>query len=738
MIQRKIGKNWHLKLLSSFAIVGIAISERFAYAQVTPDNTLGVEQSIVNSSSSNGSLRQQIEGGATRGINLFHSFREFNIAEGQSLYFQNPLGIRNIISRVTGGSPSNLQGTLGVSGGTANLFLLNPNGILFGANARLDVRGSFVATTASAIQFGTQGFFDSFVPESPALLTVNPSALLFNQIARSSIVNASTASLELGGQGLQVPEGQSLLLLGGDVNLAEGGVNAAGGRVELGAVAGVGTVNLSVDNNNLSLSFPATLDRADIVLTNGATVNASGEGGGSIQLWGRRVFINGGSQVVAFTQGAKPGGNLSVNASESLELIGSASGGGLSTLSLADGKAGNLTIVTRNLSIRDGAQISAGTIGNGSAGQLNVNASESIEVTGRDETGNNSALFSITAGAGQAGNLTINTKRLIVRDEGVLSTEALIAIGDGQILLSGGSGNLTINASDSVELIRQGSIVIDTQSPGNAGSLTINTGKLLVQDESQIGASSGNSGNAGNISVRAQLVELKNQSSINATTTTSQGGNITLQVQDFLLLRQGSLISATAGTAQAGGDGGNITIDGRFIIAVPRENSDITANAFLGRGGNVRITTQNIFGIEPRFRETGLSDITASSEFGISGTIVLNTPDVDPSRGITTLPTEVQDPSQLIATTCPADEGNSFAITGRGGLPEDPRQPLMSAEVWLDDRFPRQASLPTAQPVPTIVEAQGWIKHPDGSIHLVANDPAGTVQASLLCAVRSK
>jgi filamentous hemagglutinin family protein len=749
VIQNKISKYWRLQLLSPLAISGIiAVSEHSAYAQVAPDTTLGAEQSIVTSSTNNGSLRQQIEGGATRGSNLFHSFREFNIPEGQSLYFQTPLGIQNIISRVTGGSPSNIEGTLGVSGGTANLFLLNPNGILFGANARLDVRGSFVATTATAIQFGAQGFFSSSAPESPPLLSVNPSALLFNQVSRASIVNRSTASLESEGRGLQVPEGQSLILLGGDVDLAGGGVNAAGGRVELGAVAGIGTVRLSLEDNRLSLSFPAAgIDRADISLTNGATVNASGEGGGSIQIWGRRVFMNSGSQVETITQGAKPGGSLIVNASESLEVIGIAPSENISTLSSGDGKAGDLTILTRNLSIRDGAQIVAGTEGNGSAGHLSVNASESVEVAGRGDTGSSSFLSSFTGSAGQAGNLTINTRRLIIRDGGALSTEALTAFeGERAFQVSGEGGNLIINASDSVELIRNGFIFTGTQGAGNAGNLTINTGRLLLQDRSAIAADSFEAGNAGNIVVQARSIDLKNQSEIAATTQESQGGNIDLQGVDLLLLRQGSSISTTAGTAQAGGDGGNITINGKFIVAVPRENSDIIANAFLGRGGNVRITTQNIFGLEPRFRQTTSSDITASSEFGISGTITLNTPDVDPSRGVATLPTEVQDTSRLIASTCPADEGNSFAITGRGGLPEDPRQPLMSEGVWLDDRAPRppqssdrSPSKSNAQTAPMIVEAQRWIRGQDGKITLVAAHPGNLSQASqpLFCSLSS-
>jgi filamentous hemagglutinin family protein len=720
MLPRNISKVWRLKLLSPLALIStFAISEHPTFAQVTPDNTLGVENSIVNSNTNNDSLRLQIEGGAIRGINLFHSFRDFNIAEGQSLYFQNPSGITNIISRVTGGSSSNIEGTLGVSGGTANLFLLNPNGIIFGANARLDVQGSFVATTATAIQFGNQGFYSSSAPDSPPLLTVNPSAFLFNQAAAAPIVNRSTTPLEESGRrGLQVPDGKSLLLLGGEINFAGGGVNASEGQLELGAVAGTGTVGLSVDENRLRLTFPATLDRADISLTNGATVNGSGEGGGSIQIWGRSVFMNGGSQVVASTEGAKSGSGLTVNASESLEVTGFVRRGNISTLSFGDGQAGDVTIETKRLSVRDGAQILSGTLGNGSAGQLTVNASESVEVAGRDGRFS-SALASYTGNTGQAGVLTINTRRLIVRDRGVISTQSLSASDDEKVFpVSGEGGNMIINASDSVQLIREGLIFTDTQSSGNAGNITINTGRLLAQDSSQIGAQSRGSGNAGNITVQARSIILSNQSQIDAATTASQGGNITLKVGDILLLRQGSSISSTAGTAQAGGDGGNITFDGKFIVAIPNENSNISANAFTGKGGNIQINSQGVFGIESRPKPTDQSDITASSEQGISGVININQPNNSSiQNSFTQLSPNAIDTNALIANSCIGRSNkrqeNSFTITGSGALRNSPGDVLISDYATGEVRNVEPTSRPWKKG-DRIIEAQGLYKLADG------------------------
>jgi filamentous hemagglutinin family protein len=732
MLARKITNPWRMRGLAFLTIaLSMTITERPTCAQVTPDSTLGTEQSIVTSNTSN-VVRSEIKGGAIRGSNLFHSFLDLSIAPGESLYFQNPIGISNIISRVTGLSPSNIEGTLGVTG-NANLFLLNPNGILFGANARLDVNGSFIATTASAIQFGSQGFFSTSTPASPALLTVNPSAFLFNQVGSAPIVNRSQTPLASGGQGLQVPDGQSLLLLGGAVTLDGGGVNAMEGRVELGAISGPGAVGLSLVGNNWHLSVPDTIDRADITLTNGATVNTSGEGGGPIQIWGRSVFVNGGAQVAAFSQGAKSGGDLSVNASESLEVSRFAPFGNLSTLSFGDGKAGDLTIETKRLIVRDGAQILAGTLGSNSAGQLSVNASESVEIGGRepiDQT--SSTLAAFTGSAGRAGNLIINTKKLIIRDGGVISAEALSAPG---FIVSGESGNLTVNASDSVDL-REGFIFASTFSSGRAGNIAINTGRLLAQDESQIGATSSGSGTAGNIAVQARSITLTNRSDISATTRASQGGNITLQVQDFLLLRRGSFISTTAGTAQAGGDSGNITFNGSFLVAVPKENSDISANAFTGKGGRIDITAQRVLGIQLRPLQTPLSDITVSSTFGTSGTVTITLLDKDPNRGVIRMPERVFDATSLLDKSCLPDAptDDQFIVTGNGAVPPDQVEYFVDKAFVglvsvtpedirrdLQQRSNKQTQAPIAPP--KLVEARSLQIDPDGTIKLVGLVP---------------
>ena len=160
-------------LASTFTFLGAALQPNVALAQIAPDDTLGNESSVVTPDVQvQGDLADLIEGGAERGGNLFHSFEDFNVLAGERVYFANPGGIESILSRVTGGDPSNLFGTLGVDG-AADLFLVNPNGIVFGENVQLDVEGSFYATTADGIPLG-DAVFSAVTPEQSPLLTVNP------------------------------------------------------------------------------------------------------------------------------------------------------------------------------------------------------------------------------------------------------------------------------------------------------------------------------------------------------------------------------------------------------------------------------------------------------------------------------------------------------------------------------------------------------------------------------------
>ena len=313
------------------------------------------------------------------------------------------------------------------------------------------------------------------------------------------------------------------------------------------------------------------------------------------------------------------GGTLIINASGSVDLVGTIlpllEGEEIrSSLNSvvgenAKGQGGNLVINAQKLNIREGAGISVGTFGQGNAGKLNVNAIDSIEVTG-------------ASGLGRASEVSAS---------------------------------------------------VDAEAKGKGGDLIIIAGLLRANNSGAITVSSQGVGRGGNLKVDARSVVLENQGKLKAEAASGQGGNIMLNVQDLLLLRNGSKISATAGTGRLGGDGGNISITTKFLVAIPKDNSDISANAFSGDGGKVTLTSQGIFGLQFRPQLTDLSDITASSQFGSNGIIIINSPDTSfIQNSLNQLPKDAIDTTKLLANTCivrkDKPEG-TFYITGTGGLP---------------------------------------------------------------------
>ena len=717
------GHGYHLGLSGLVILVGaIGIQGGLrTSAQVTPDPSVGTQVERIDDTTVN------ITGGTTVGnTNLFHSFSNFSIKSDETVNFPDAPNINNILVRVTGRNPSDIQGTI-QSEGKANFFLMNPNGIIFGQNAALNINGSFIGTTASAIQFPGGGEFSMTSPVNPLnpLLSVNPSAFLFNQIPSQPV-----KPIQVNEALLFVPESQSLVLLGGDVNLETAILYAPDGRIELGGLAGRGTVGLNIDNNNFRLSFPEGVARADVSVSNRTTVSAvTGESAGGIQIQGRRVTFDS-SDVAVNTVVSKSGGTLGVNASELVEVLG---GSRLLTETTSSGTAGELRIETGRLIVQDGSYISASTSGKestGGGGTLFVNARDSIQLIGTSpiiegEKPIPSGLFTVTQGAGNAGNLNIETGQLIVQD------------------------GAQVSASTSAE------------STGEGGSIIVKTGELNVLNNADITVSSQGTNKAGDLEITARSIKLDDQGKLIGQANSGDGGNITLNLQDLLLLRRNSEISTSAGTRGAGGNGGNITInvpDG-FIVAQPNENSDITANAYDGKGGTVKINATKIFGIAPlttedlkRLRPTDLdprqlqtNDITAISQTrpNLSGIVEINTLDVDPNRGLINLPavpvdTKVSQGCQALT----AQNQSSFTIAGRGGLPPNPRtEPLTPDAVQLDwvtlnskgeNRVSTNSTQADSSSPAPIVEAQGWVINAKGEVVLTADAPTALPHSSWL------
>jgi len=651
--------------VSFVAIVSaIATLANPAHAQIIPDATLQNNSRVTTQNN----LRL-IEGGTQAGGNLFHSFQQFSVPAGSTAYFNNASDIHNIITRVTGGLISNINGLIQANG-TANVFVINPSGIVFGQGATLNLGGSFLASTANSLKFADGTQFSAIVPQQTPtpLLTISiPIGLQFSENSGRILVQGKGQGLRATSElvdttvGLHVQPNKTLALVGGDVALVGGTLKTPGGRIELGSVAGTGFVKLISINKGWALDYEGIQNFGDINLSQQTAVDASGLGSGDIQIRGKRLMLSDGSQIENSTLGKEAGGMLMVNGSESVELSGTSATGGATGFGTqiypgASGAGGNLTIETGRLIIRDGAQISSSTNGAGSAGSLVIQARDSVTVSGAGAdglvlSGIFTATFPETRGTG--GNLTIETGQLIVRDGGQISSGTNGA---------GSAGSLVIQARDSVTVSgvsvvkktgkKYPSTIGTSTEPGSTGSsndLILNTQRLVVQKGAVISTATFGEGMSGTLSIRADSVELSDPSlsdtlSVSGLSARSGGkqksGDIIIDARQ-LSVHDGTQISVkNSGTGNAGliqihsnsiklnnqgsitastaaGEGGNIFLYSDDLQL--RRGSAITATAGnRGNGGNITIDANTLAALE-------ISNITANAFEGRGGNVKINT-----------------------------------------------------------------------------------------------------------------
>jgi large exoprotein involved in heme utilization and adhesion len=526
-------------------------------------------------------------------------------------------------------------------------------------------------------------------------------------------------------------------------------------------------------NASESVEVVATPDVGGISSISGSASSGSASSGsasegnaGRVDITTRKLIVRDGGIISASTQldSSGDGGNVTVKASESVEVVGRprvASEIRSISEEKSTGDAGTVDITTRKLILRDWGVIRAATNGSGDGGKLIVDASESVEISGKfpgDLFGSGLYAGSVNPGSGDGGTISVNTQRLVVQGGGAISSAAILGS-------EGEAGDVDVNASDSVEVIGTGGIDdngkpfpsilrASNESSSDGGSLTIDTEKLTVRDGAQLSVSS--LGQAGNLTITANSL-LLDRGQLTATTGASsddkEGANISLQDLEQVLMTNESLISA-----QATGDanGGNINIDAGVLVALPPDGangSDIIARAEKGNGGIISINAQGIFRIEERKTKPSnqTNDIDASSDFGASGEVEINTL-VDATRGLTELPTEIVDPSRQIDQSCAAREGNEskFMVTGRSGLPQSPNEVLTpdtvlddfgtlatregDAGMGVEENAKNSPSTPSTSnshsPIPKrpnqIVEAQGWVVDAQGVVTLVAQAPTVT------------
>ena len=598
-------------------------------AQITPDNSLGAESSTVRQDTIKNLPSDVIEGGASRGSNLFHSFQEFNVNEGRGAYFANPAVIQNIFSRVTGGNISHILGTLGVLG-NANLYLINPNGIIFGPNARLDVRGAFFGSTADGLLFNNNYDFSASNPTAPPLLTVDiPLGVRFRE--NTGDIN-STANLA-------TPS--DLTLQGANVNLT--GSVVAGGNLRLEALDTL-TIRDSLENPFLAVSGQDLLiqgNNIDIFALNNAQSAIASYGNLTLKsanpVLGDAHYYSGGSFSIEKLDGSL-GELLSIDDPVILSL-GDVSFDAYIGSSLHIFSAGSVNIPNF-------VRIIAADPVNGIVETITLSDGTTVNVDGQNEP-----TLDIRAGVDPSviGGTFFNPFNFFPFAPNIISppnftpsaSSADINIGTiiladffdnplaGKILLTNQyQPNSTLNGNISISTTL-GEIATQTGNANSGGSVIVDSkGEITINGIVEASASQGIGGNvtfiaqdnitfnsevsifangvlSGSINLKANedifvtggQITSNVLSSVNNTVPSETGGNIEISAKSLFLADGARLSASTFGQ----GNAGTINITARKTVSLD-ENLEVDTFIFnnvqsdaVGNSGGIKITTGSLF-----------------------------------------------------------------------------------------------------------------------------------------------
>ncbi|MEL4894710.1 filamentous hemagglutinin N-terminal domain-containing protein [Crocosphaera sp. Alani8] len=648
-------------------IITILITQE-TKAQIIPDSTLPNSSQTINNAN-----QIILQGGTLKGSNLFHSFSQFSLPTNWEAFFNNPDMVTNIFSRVTGQSPSFIDGLIRANT-SANLFFLNPNGIIFGPNASLDIGGSFFASTAQSIKFEDGNEFNAINPGSSPTLTVNlPIGLDFSQNPENIVVEGRGHDLSVQdpifspvinqqqSNGLTVKSGKTLSLIGGEIELIGGILRSQGGRIELGSVD-KGFVALISTQQGWQSQFEQSSFN-NISLTERALLDASGFKGGSIELQGHNISVEDGSAILIQNFGTEFSGNIDFRAKGTLQIKGTDLNGQFRSYVLSeafDGRGGNITISANQLFVQEGGGIASKNYQRGQGGNLSIEAHKRMLV--EDFSLLNPQIYSLVAaatfGLKKGGNVTINTQELTVDNAGSIGT---VVFGDGD------GGNLTVKASD-IKIIGGSPIlpffsnlVSNNAGNGKSGQMNIQTEKLTISEGGVISSATASRGDAGQIFIEAEYILLEGKhptfgdvSRITSATfresetvrqifrlpdiPTGSSGNIFINTKN-LLINEGGIGVRNTGI----GNAGNIIINAESLEL--NNAVGILASSFSGQGGNIELNS-------PIIKLTNGSSITATSGAEeLSGTITIDSSNITLEK------------SQISASTERGEGGNVLVET---------------------------------------------------------------------------
>jgi filamentous hemagglutinin family protein len=664
-------------------------------AQIVTDGSVGPKVSLRG-----GEIEIGAKLGTQRGDNLFHSFEKFGIAPGQTATFTGPGDIKNVISRVTGGEVSNIDGTLASRVGQADLYFLNPAGVLFGPNAKLDVPGSFHVSTAHELRFGDGTRFSALDKTGSGLTVAPPEAFGFlDKPAGQITANQSQFEIQMG---------KTLSLAGGNLDLT-GGTIAAAGEASMGVVFNAVSVaspgEVRVSDGAVSAAQLGSIRMTDQRIT------ASGSGGGTVRIRaGTLIADNSTIDTSNTTERAAVGGiDLRV---DTARLINSR----IVSDALGTGPAGSITIAAGTLEVRDGGAITSNTHASGAAGIVSIRA-DSMIVSGGSlltKTVISSDVIKEDA-SGAAKGVTITAGTLEVRDGGVVSSDTLgrgragtvtieadhLVVTSGrppnfptrissrpQPLSTGTGGAIKITAG-AVEVSDGAAISTSTLGAGNAGDVIVNADSVMISGGGGAGIFSGNfrdsrgsPSQAGMVQITARKLELRDGGQISTDTRTAgSAGTVTIRADHLVVAsgRPNGLITLISSRTYSTGNGGTVDIGGKVDITagvvevrgegmMTNKNAHISTSTFSsGHAGKVIIHADAVVvsgrggEIASRAHRTGNGgavDIFARS-IRLSNGGVVNTESIDPGAGA-----GVSGPITIVATdTLLLDQGSIQTLT---------------------------------------------------------------------------
>lgn len=593
-----------------------------------------------------GEIRIGADLGKTVGNNLFHSFHEFNVTESQAAIFSGPdkVKINNIISRVTGGNQAYIDGALRSTIQGADFFFVNPAGVIFGPNAKLEVSGKFIVTTANQLMDGDGNLVLSTDRDNCVLTSAPPSAFGFT--------TDNPATITVNGSFLHVANGQTLSLVGGDVQV-EGvpfattvdnpTLGAPGGRIEIISVASQGTVGA-----NDGLQSFASL--GEVAISMGAGLAVSGDAGGTVVIRSGRLVMTGNeadffplggfiqsettgngdgaatavdidvrgdieaatlvSLVVSNTSGHGRAGDIDVR-SDRLIL---ASGAKFETTTTGPGQAGDIHVHVNSLELIDGGQLFSTTFdagAGGDGGDIRVEARDSITVIGVGFTPSGISTQTGFASAGDGGNVIITTKTLTVKDGAAVDTSAagsgrggLLDLTADAVMLSG--VQVSLFGADNPAFIRSQTFNTGVAGKGEAGKVVMNVGSLEVRDGAKIGVDTSGVDDAGQLELHANRILITSVNAQNGENlgrptgifaeggigSTGDGGRL-MVTAGTLEIRDGAQISASA---KGQGDAGSVDVIANEVLLSGGTIASFSTGT--GNAGDLTVSAQNTLSLE--------------------------------------------------------------------------------------------------------------------------------------------